>query len=250
MGANNTVGAGKRMFDVIEALKERTSAGVTELAAVLDMPKSTVYVHLSTLKEQGFVVQDDEQRYRLSLKFLDIGMMVRESQEMYEQVVPKLDELANETDEKAWWIVEENGAAVFLAKSLGDHAIRTSARIGHRTELYRLAGGMAILSVLPDERREKIVSGYEFPLPDGRTRSAFDAELEQIKKEGIATQSGRFLQGVHGVGAPIRDNHGTVYGAISLSGPAGRFTSERIDAELVPLVVGIAGELQINLSYS
>ncbi|MGM0718254.1 MAG: IclR family transcriptional regulator domain-containing protein, partial [Halobacteriota archaeon] len=65
-----------------------------------------------------------------------------------------------------------------------------------------------------------------------------------------ATQSGRFLQGVHGVGAPIRDNHGTVYGAISLSGPAGRFTSERIDAELVPLVVGIAGELQINLSYS
>ena len=130
MTTDSTVASDERMLDIIEALKQMTTAGVTELATEVDMPKSTVHVHLSTLKDQGYVVQTDDKRYRLGLQFLDIGMEVRETQAMYDEVLPKLEEIADETNEKVWWVVEENGEAVFLAKSLGSRAIRTNSRIG------------------------------------------------------------------------------------------------------------------------
>jgi len=249
MGQSNTVSSDERMLDIMEALKEHTSAGVTELADAVNMPKSTVHVHLSTLKDRGYVVQNDSQEYRLSLKVLDMGMMVQETQEMYDEVLPKLDELADETDEKAWWTVEENGKAVFIAKSVGKHGIQTNARIGHHIELYQLAAGKAILANLPAARRAEILDSYDYPLGDGKTRADLEAELEEIRDQGVAYGSEQFLQGVSGVGAPITDNAGNSYGAISVSGPSNRLDSDRVENELANLVRGIAGELRVNLSY-
>ena len=237
------------MLDIIEALKEHTTAGVTELAEALDMPKSTVHVHLSTLRERGYVVQDDAHQYRLSLRFLDMGMMVRETQEMYEEVLPKLDELADETEEKVWWTVEENGKAVFLANSVGSHAIRTNARIGQHIDLYRLAAGKAILANLSEERRREILGSYEYPLPGFQSREDLADELADIRERGVAYGTEQFLRGVAGVGAPLRDNSGNVYGAISVSGPADRLDSDRLENELSDLVRGVSGELRVNLSY-
>ena len=249
MGTNNTVRSDERMLDIVEALKRQTAAGVTELADALDMPKSTVHVHLSTLRDRGYVIQDDAQKYRLSLRFLDIGMMVRETQDMYEEVLPKLDELAEETEEKVWWTVEQNGKAVFLANSVGSHAIRTNARIGQHIDLYRLAAGKAILAHLPEERRQAILQDYDFPLPGYQTRKKLEEELDGIRERGVAYGTEQFLRGVAGVGAPLRDNSGTVYGAISVSGPADRLDSERLGNELSDLVRGVSGELRVNLSY-
>lgn len=249
MGRNDTVRSDERMLDIVEALKRQKTAGVTELAEAVDMPKSTVHVHLSTLKDRGYVVQDDTQKYRLSLQFLDAGMMVRESQEMYDEVVPKLDELAEETEEKVWWTVEENGKAVFIAKSLGSRAIQTNARIGQHIDLYRLAAGKAILANLPERRRREILDGYEFPLPDSQRRDDLESELAEIRERGVAYGTELFLEGVTGVGAPLLDNSGNVYGAISVSGPVNRLSGDRIERELADLVRGISGELRVNLSY-
>lgn len=248
MATDSTVGSDERVLDIIEALKRRTTAGVTELAEEVEMPKSTVHVHLSTLKDRGYVVQNDDRRYRLGLQFLDIGMEVRETQEMYDEVVPKLDEIADETNEKVWWVVEENGKAVFLAKSLGSRAIRTNSRIGQHTELYELAGGMAIMSVLPEDRLETILDGYSFPLEDGRNRNDLEAELAKIREQGVAYGPEYFLKGVSGVGAPLTDNSGSVYGAISISGPSDRL-DDRITTDFADLVRGVTGELRVNLSY-
>jgi DNA-binding IclR family transcriptional regulator len=248
MPADSTVGSDERVLDIVEALKQLRTAGVTELAEEVGMPKSTVHVHLSTLKDRGYVLQNDDQQYRLSLQFLDIGMEVRETQEMYGEVVPKLDEIAEETNEKAWWVVEENGNAVFLAKSLGSRAIRTNSRIGQQTELYELAGGMAILAVLPEERRDAILDSYDFPLADGRTRADLESELVEIQEHGVAYGSEYFLKGVTGVGAPLTDNSGNVYGAISISGPVDRL-DDHIETDYADLVRGITGELRVNLSY-
>ena len=237
------------MLNIIEALKERTSAGVTELADALEMPKSTVHVHLSTLKERGYVVQDESHEYQLSLRFLDMGTTIRQTQDMYDEVIPKLKQLAEETEEKAWWTVEEKGKAVFIAKAVGSRAIRTNAYIGQHIELYRLAAGKSILANLPDDRKNAIIDGYEFPLADGNSREDLERELAEIRETGVAYATERFLQSVSGVGVPLKDNAGNVYGAISVSGPTNRLDSDRVENELTDLVRGISGELRVSLSY-
>jgi len=250
MGTRNTVASDERVLEIVQALKRRQTAGVTELADHLEMPKSTVHAHLATLREAGYVAQDDGDQYRLGLRFLDAGMVARRTRRLYTEVGPKLEELAAETEEKVWCAVEENGLAVFLAKAVGDRAIHTDARVGQHVPLYRLAAGKAILANLPPARREEILEDYEFPLPGTETtREGFEGELADVRDRGVAFGNEQFIQGVTGVAAPVTDNSGRVYGAISISGPTNRLTGERLTEDLADLVRGAAGELQINLSY-
>jgi len=249
MGTHNTVESDERLFDIIEALTREGSAGVTALAEATGMPKSTVYVHLSTLKERGYVVQDDQQRYRPGLGFLDVGVAARNDRRIYDEVGSKLEELAEATNEKAWCVVEERGEAVFVAKAVGSRAVHTNARVGQHVDLYRLAAGKAILAALSPERQNAILDGYEFPLATGQTREEFHSELAEIRERGVAFGTEQFIRGVTGVGAPVTDNSGVVYGAISISGPTNRLDGERLRGEFADLVRGTAGELQVNLSH-
>ncbi len=250
MSPRNTVDSDERVLDIVGALKRRKVAGVTELAEALDIPKSSVHAHLATLRERGYVAQDEADRYRLGLTFLDAGMVARSNLRIAAEVEPKLEELAAETGEKAWCAVEENGVGVFIANAVGDRAIHTDARVGQQVALYRLAAGKAILANLDAERRAAILDGYDFPLDGtGATRAALERELAAIRDRGVAFGTEQFIQGVTGVAAPVTDNSGRVHGAISISGPAGRLDGERLEADLADLVRGTAGELQINLSY-
>ncbi len=55
---------------VIEALKDRHTAGITQLASELELSKGTVHKHLNTLRQLDYVVKDGHE-YRLSVSSLD-----------------------------------------------------------------------------------------------------------------------------------------------------------------------------------
>jgi DNA-binding IclR family transcriptional regulator len=249
MGGQDTVRSDERLLAIVEALKGQDPVGVTDLAGALEMPKSTVHAHLSTLREAGYVARTEESEYRLGLAFLDVGMAARETRRIHGEVRTKLDELAEETAEKAWCVVEEGGEAVFLARAVGDRAIRTNARVGQHVPLHELAAGKAILASLPAERRREILDGYDYPLSGDRTREAVETELSEIRARGVAFGTEQFIRGVTGVAAPVTDTSGTVYGSITISGPSNRLTGDRLERELADLVRGTAGELQVNLSH-
>lgn len=250
MGSRNTVESDERVLEIVEALKREQAAGVTDLAEELDMPKSTVHAHLSTLRERGYVVQDEGDRYRPGLKFLEVGVVARSTRRIYAEVRPKLEELAAETGEKVWCVVEEQGRAVLLANALGERAIHTNARVGQHVALYRLAAGKAILANLAPERRRVILDGYSYPLDGtGADRAILETELAEVREQGVAFGDEGFIRGVTGVAAPVTDNSGRVYGAISISGPTNRLTGDRLTSDLADLVRGSTGELQINLSH-
>ena len=50
---------------------------------------------------QHHIIQIKSEKHRLSLRFLDVSVEVRETQAMYDETFPELHELAEETDEKA-----------------------------------------------------------------------------------------------------------------------------------------------------
>jgi DNA-binding IclR family transcriptional regulator len=55
--------------------------------------------------------------------------------------------------------------------------------------------------------------------------------------------------GVRCVAAPIRDYTRRIVGALSLSGPSMRFTDERMEKELIPMVKQAADELSTRLGF-
>ncbi|MXV62742.1 helix-turn-helix domain-containing protein [Natronorubrum sp. JWXQ-INN-674] len=239
-------------FDIVDVVKHTDGAGVTELAAELDLAKSTVHRHVKTLESRGILVREGD-TYRISTWFLDYGIHVRNRHRLFDVAKPKVDELAAETDEKVWCVIEEHGMGVHIYGAEGRHSVKTHARIGQRTHLHQFAAGKAILAHLPEDRIESILDDYGLASQTERTitdREELQNNLETIREQGYAFNHEESVIGVHAVGAPIRNESGNAIGAISIAGPANRLRGDLLTDELPDLLLGATNEVEVNLAHS
>ena len=247
-----TIGALETSLRILEALKEHDSAGVTDLSRRLDIPKSTVYSHLSTLRENEYVVNEDDE-YRLGLKFLDFGEHTRDRLRVYRVARSELDALAAETGELANLLVEEHGEGVYLQRCKGDRAVNLDTRTGMRVKLHCTSLGKAVLAHLPDERVDAILDHHGLPerTPDTITdRGELDAELERVRERGYAQDDGERLSGLRCIAAPITDQDGVAVGAVSVAGPTSRIKGDRYHEEIPERVRSAANVIELNMTYA
>ncbi|ADB61741.1 transcriptional regulator, IclR family [Haloterrigena turkmenica DSM 5511] len=239
-------------FDIVDVLKRDDGAGITDIADELGLAKSTVHRHVKTLESRGLLVREGDV-YRISTWFLDYGIHVRNRHRLYDVARPKVDELAAETNEKVWCVIEEHGMGVHIYGAEGRHSVKTHARIGQRTYLHQFAAGKAILAHLPDDRIESILEDYGLAAQTDQTITERDTlydQLATIRDRGYAFNREESVIGVHAVGAPIRNESGTAIGAISVAGPANRLRDDLMTEELPSLLLGATNEVEINLAHS
>ncbi|AUX10153.1 IclR family transcriptional regulator [Halalkaliarchaeum desulfuricum] len=244
----NGIQAIDRMFDIIEHIQYVEGAGVSTLAEDLNMAKSTIHSHLSTLERRGYVVKDDDNQYHLGLRFFALGATVRQKRTIYHHVQPLLEEIAEETNESVNYVVETDGKMVFAGIGRGKEGIRTDIHVGFCTDLHTTPEGKLLLAFLPEERRDEILDGLEFPLENRVGRASFLAELEQIREDGIAHGNVSIVDDVGTVAAPIVDNQGQFHGGIVVPVPALRFDQDRVE-EIAEILRYKIGKLNINISY-
>ncbi|WP_339106188.1 IclR family transcriptional regulator [Haloterrigena salinisoli] len=247
---NRRVKTTDTLFEIIATLQSMDGASLAELANELEFAKSTIHSHLATLESNEYVVRNDNV-YELSLKFLEHGMFVKNNRPIARVGNPILEDLADETGEVAWLIVEEHGKAVYLDKAMGEKAVQTHARVGGRAQLHHLATGKLILAYLPDERVEEIIARHGLPELTPNTITDPDelkAELEQIRADGIAINDKETVNGLRAIAAPVLGDD-TIYGGISISGPANRLTIDRCHNEIEPLLLEATNELELKLQY-
>lgn len=230
-------GTCEKLLAVVSALDEIEHAGVTEIADHISLPKSTVHYHLDILNDSGFVVKDGE-KYRLSLRFLEIGERARRRVPLYEVAGPEVERLADETGELAVVMIEEQGLGVYLCKSKGRNAIDIDAPIGRHAHLHNRALGKAILSQLSKQRVRSIVERRGLPATAQNTitneKKLLD-ELKVIRNEGVAYNEQESVEGMRGIGVPIVDGE-EVLGAISIAGPTARMDGEEVKDEMIDLL--------------
>lgn len=212
----------KKLLNIIAALDEHGGQGVTELATRMDIPKSTIHYHLQILRESGYVVQEN-QKYRLGLRFLQVGDRTRRRIPLFKAAKEQINELATITGELAILMVEEQGLGVILYKQAGENAVDMDASIGRRARLHDRALGKAILAHLPDERVDEIIQEHGLRKTTEKTiheREELFNALEQIRDKGVAFNSGEAVKGLNGIAVPILDDDERLLGAISVAGPA------------------------------
>lgn len=251
-GDTGTVKAVRTMFDIVEYVADCDGVTITEVADELGYAKSTVHRHFSTLTELGYLVEDANEYYE-GLRFLEIGHSARVRQQGYEMAKEKVEEIAAETGERAQFIVEEHGEAVYIHRAFGEHAVRTDPGIGSRIPLHATAAGKAILANLDERRRTEIVEAIDFePITDATitdSTSLYD-ELDAVRERGYSFNRQENLAGLHAVGVPVTRPDGDVIGALSVSGPSHRLQGDWFEDELPALLLGTANELELNIAHS
>lgn len=251
-GAKNPVGATEKTLRIINALESLDGAGVTELARELGITKGTVHNHLATLEEYEYVVKHGS-TYRLSLRFLELGEYTRTETHLLDVAKSDIDTLAEETGEIANLMIEEHGRGVYLYIARGEQAVNLDTTVGTRQYLHTSALGKAILSKMDEERFNQVIQRHGFPAETSNTvtkRETLEAELEEIRDRGVAFDGEERAEGIRCVAAPITDNHDTLLGSVSVSGPSTRMRGERFQSTIPTAVEDTATVIGINASYS
>lgn len=241
-----------RTLQIIEAVRQFDGATVRDLADTLGIPKSTIYSHLSTLQNNGYIVKENSE-YRLGLKFLELGEYTRRKAELYTITKRELEDLSERTGELAMLAVEENGDVVCLDVAKGENAIRHETHAGRRMPLHCTSIGKAILAFLPEDTREAILSEQELTEHTSFTITDMDelhVELQEIRDRGYAYDEQEYHRGLKCVGMPILDGRGNSLGSISVSGPSSRMEGDRFREEIPEQIRTAVNIIEVNLSQS
>lgn len=253
MERENMVKSVSRALDIITILSSKKGGiGVTEIANQIDINKSSVFRILSTLKQYGYVEQDEETgRYKLGYKFLEISSNLLSSIDLRAEARPYLQELETETNEAIHLVVYDQGEVVYIEKLEGNETLRMHSKVGKRAPMHCTSVGKAILANLPKSVVLKILEQKGMPVHTMYTLTKKEdlmLELETIREKGYALDLEENESGITCIAVPIFDHTAKVVAAVSISGPTIRMTNERLE-QLKNSIIVTGQQISARLGY-
>jgi IclR family transcriptional regulator, acetate operon repressor len=197
-----------------------------DVASRSGLPKSTTHRLLSTLERRGLVARDpDSGTYRLATKSFEpvgAGPGVRKV----------LEDLAARSGETANLGALIGSDVLYVDRANSPHALRWQLGVGSRVPAYCSAMGKAILASMPPGEASRRMPRRlnAFTRHTITERRALLEELALVRHRGFALDDEEFMEGVRCVAVPIGDGAAGVARAVSLAGPAFRWTRERAEA--------------------
>jgi DNA-binding IclR family transcriptional regulator len=232
-------------FRILEAVRDRDGAGVTELARELDLAKSAVYKHLMTLTGLGYLVKEDT-TYYLSLTFQGFGTRARERYPIH-IAEPAIHNLAGTTGHIVNFMIYENGHGIYAYQARAPTAAEPPIPEHSKVPLHATAGGKAILAYLPAEERERVIEEVGLDSFTEKTitgRDELDDELQSVRDRRIAFEREEFTEGYQCVGSPVVDSNTRAVGAVSVLGSTDEMTGKRLEEDTTGLVVSTAKSIE------
>lgn len=193
MTSTRPIRALQRGLEVLHVLNLHNGATVSEVAAAIDLPRTTTYRILETLCVAGYAYRAaSDERYRLTIlvRGLSDGF---DDEAWVTQIARKyIYELCNEL---VWPIaVATLSGSTMLIRQTTDH--RSPLAIekrgpGFRVPILASASGLAYLAFCPDEQREAIIdmlakSRREEDKP-ARNRKKLQEALAEVRRRGYSS---------------------------------------------------------------
>jgi DNA-binding IclR family transcriptional regulator len=247
-----TIGSLERGIDLLEILAERGSAKLAELPELLGSSRATAFRLLATLQERGYVEHvASEHTYRLGPGAVILAARSQTSSlvRMAEPAMAELREMSGETVNLALF---RGGRLIYAQIVEGGYALRMSGTVGEEAPLHATALGKSVLATLPPEQRQELLGRGRYESLTANTRTSWAAlsqELDATAERGYAVEIEENDMGAACVAAAIVDGPAHPIGAISVSGPAGRFDTRHRD-EMGELVARRCAEISASFGWS
>jgi IclR family acetate operon transcriptional repressor len=228
-----------KAMSIVEILAARAEVGVglSELSALIGMPKSSTHRYMATLISVGLAERTEEDRIRLGTRVVELAGSFLANSDLRSESQAILDELADMTGETINLAVPSGTDVVYIAKIESKHTLGMFSHLGARLPMYCTSLGKAILafsspSLLQAVLAERLPARTPHTITSPR---AIKNELVTVHAQGFALDNEENETGICCVGAPILDFSGKAIAAISIAGPCERMKPERA-TQLGPLV--------------
>lgn len=228
-----------------ELLEEMADAGgivtLSQLASSTGLPTPTVHRLMQSLVAGGYVRKEPSHRYALGPRLIRLGEAAGLT--LGAHAMPFLRQLAGDVGETANLAVLEGDSVVYLAQAQSRHSMRMFTEVGRRVMPHCTAVGKVLLARLDTEEVLQMVGRTGMPARTEHTLTepgALLEELERISAQGYAVDDGEQELGVRCVAVAVPRAPTRL--ALSVSGPSGRVTHERVP-EVVPQLRSVAEEM-------
>lgn len=230
-----TIGAVAKACKVLDTLASKNDWELAELSRAVGMPKTTVHRILLTFEDAGYVMQDEKRgSYRISHKLFCLGSKFLDGTSIPDVARPFCRTLLEKFDETVNVCVASGTDMVIVDKNVTSQALRPDLIVGVSFPIFYSASGKAYLAfsdqsaypaLLERIRRETV------PTVSDKAFENFLAELEDVRRRGLAYDYEELFPGVRCIAVPIFDRTDRAVAALSVTAPTVRLT-KRVSAEL------------------
>jgi DNA-binding IclR family transcriptional regulator len=221
----STVQSVERTFTILEALA-REPAGVSRLASVTDLPKSTVARLLATLEARQAVERSpDDPRYRLGPAIAELAASVTSSRNLIAVARPHLADLTDDVGEASGLSVADGYDVHYVDQVEGPNPVQVRDWTGSRIPMHAVPSGIVFLSGWPAARITRYAArDLERFNPNTVVDAAgITSKLAEAREAGHAWGQEEYAEGINSVAAGVRDQAGAVAAAVHVHGTAYRF---------------------------
>lgn len=247
---SSTANSGIQVFeraDLLLGMLAAHSAPVTlkSLATQTGLNISTVHRILGALAMIGLVEHQTGGLYRLGLRWLEYGNLVRERLQIRDVARPFIEQLHGAIGEPVNLAIRDGDDIIYLDRAAANAArVRVFYRVGSRAPLHLTSLGKLFLA--EDSASDIASYAKRTGLPGNTEHSlthlnALNKALNAVREAGIAFDNEEAELGLRCVAAPVRDDRGILVGAISVSSPTERFTEH--EATWVPALKACADDV-------
>ena len=243
----------ERAFAILEQVAHhRDGISLVELRKSVGLHNSTTFHLVRTMVQLGYANQDAEsKKYKIGHKVFSLAAGALDENEITRRVIPVLELLTDRTGESSHFAIRSGDDIVIIAKTGGAGMFQLVDRAGAVRPPNATALGKVLLAAMTPAQLERYLDKRELPRFTPKTiveREALLAELQQVRRNGIAFDDGEYDAEVRCVAVPVHDFLRRVTGAIGISGPMWRLSLQLLD-EKSTLVRHFAEEFSAELGY-
>ena len=245
----NSIQVIERMTRLLNALAGQAEAvTLKQLAQATSLHPSTAHRILTALVHDRLVERIDQGNYRLGIRLLELGNLVKARISVREHALPLMRQLHAATGEAVNLSVRRDDEIVYVERtSSGRAMMRVVNIVGARAPLHITAVGKLFLL---EDGPEGLRAYAERTRLAAYTRNtltsvaALEKEFDRIRRQGYALDNEEAELGVRCIGAAVRDDTGTLVAGLSVSAPA-----ERMKTAWAVLVKDTAGKISRAIGY-
>ncbi len=247
--SKNSIQVIVRMMALFDQLSLHPEAvALKTLALGSGLHPSTAHRILTAMVNAGMVERVDQGSYRLGIRLLELGNLVKARISVREHALPYMRELHAAIGEAVNLSVRREDEIVYIERTSSGRALmRVVNIIGARAPLHITAVGKLFLL---EEGAEGLRAYAERTRLTQHTRNtlttvaALEKDLEKIRRQGYATDNEEAELGVRCIGAGVRDDTGALVSGLSVSAPA-----ERLKTTWAGLIKETAEKISRAIGY-
>ena len=240
----------ERMFTLIDVLASREEAvSLKEISERTGLHPSTTHRILNDLAIGRFVDRPESGSYRLGMRFLELGNLVKARLSVREAALIPMRQLHKQIQQPVSLSVRQGDEIVYVERAYSERSgMQVVRAIGGHAPLHLTSTGKLFLASEDPQRVRAYATRTGLP---GHTRNSLtqlpllERELSKARQYGIARDNEELELGVRCMAAGVFDDQGQLVAGLSISAPA-----DRLDEGWVPKLQAAAQEISLALGYS